>query len=362
MSERRRSTAIAAVSDGAGGFSIREVEIDEPGPGEVQVEIRASGLCHTDVSMLTDGRTVIIGHEGAGVVAAIGAGVTRVVPGDRVMLNWARSCHRCWACKKGLTNLCRSQVPVHEGAHRTDDGWIGASFGLGTMASLALVHERAVTPIEVEIPWTSACLFGCCVMTGFGSVVNVARIEPGSSAVVIGAGAVGLCAIQGARIAGARTIVAVDINESKLDAARAFGATHTVLVDAGDTELLRAADEASALTDGGADYAFEATAIPELCTAPLRFIRNGGLAVQVSGTEERVTIDASAFFWDKRYLTSLYGRCDPDRDFPHLQRLYAEGTLDVDRLVTRTYPLRELGTAIDDLLLGKNTKSVIVPD
>jgi S-(hydroxymethyl)glutathione dehydrogenase/alcohol dehydrogenase len=355
------SSAIAAVSDGAGGFSVGQLEIDDPGPHEVLVEIRASGLCHTDVSMLADGRRVVVGHEGAGVVAAIGDGVAGIAVGDRVMLNWACPCYACAACARGLTNLCQSRGAVHEGAYRYQGAPIAASFGLGTMSTLALVHERAISPIVVDMPWTSACLFGCCVMTGFGSVVNVAEPPPGASIVVIGVGAVGLCAVQGARFAEAGLIVAVDVNEAKLQAARSLGATHTIKVGRDDPELRRAAAEVVELTGGGADVALEATAIPALCVAPLLFIRDGGLAVQVSGSEERVTIDGSSFFWDKRYITSLYGRCDPRRDFPLLQRLYAEGRLDVDGLVTRTYPLVNLQQAIDDLLAGRNTKSVLLP-
>jgi S-(hydroxymethyl)glutathione dehydrogenase/alcohol dehydrogenase len=355
------TTATAAIADGKGGFSIDEVEIDAPAAGEVQVAIRASGLCHTDVNMLADEGPLIMGHEGAGVVTAVGAGVTSTRPGDRVMLNWARSCGDCRACRAGLTNRCEAQVPVHDGGCRYRGVSIDASFGLGTMSTVALVHERAVTPITVDMPWTSACLFGCCVMTGFGSATTVAGVEPDSSVVVIGAGAVGLCAIQGARIAGARLILAVDLNPAKLEASKAFGATHTLLVDAADRGLGRAAERAAALTDGGADVALEATSVPELCTAPLLFVRDGGTAVQLSGVEQEVTIDASAFLWDKTYITSLYGRCDPRRDFARLQRLYADGSLDVDGLVSAIYPLEDLDRAIGDLMSGQNIKSVLLP-
>jgi len=347
-----------------GGFAIEEVEVDDPDRGEVQVAIRASGLCHTDVSMLGDVGRVILGHEGAGVVSAIGAGVTSVQVGDPVILNWARSCRECEMCVAGLTNLCRRQIPVHEGAFRPKSTGepIGAFFGLGTMSTLTLVHERAVTPLRVEMPWPSACLLGCCVMTGFGSVINVAKPEPGASVAVIGTGAVGLCAVQGARYAGAAKIIAVDVNDTKLEAATSFGATHTILVQPGDDDLRYAAALVVEMTAGGVDLAFESTAVPRLLTAPLLFIRDGGTAIQISGSEEQITIDGSAFFWDKQYLTSLYGRCDPQRDFALLQRLYADGQLEIDALVSRTYPLVELRQAIDDLLDGKNVKAVLLPE
>src|SRR5581483_7361429 len=183
------TTAIAAVAEG-GEYRIAEVEVDGPAPGELQVALRASGLCHTDIDMLDARAPLIMGHEGAGVVTEVGEGVTSVRPGDRVMLNWARSCRDCRACRAGFTNLCQAQVPVHDGAYRQGGEQLTASFGLGTMSTLALVHERAAVPLTVEMPWTSACLFGCCVMTGFGSVVNVADIQPGASVVVVGAGAV----------------------------------------------------------------------------------------------------------------------------------------------------------------------------
>lgn len=356
------TTAMAALSDGIGGYTIDEVEIGDPAPGEIQVAIKASGLCHTDVKLLDASRRVIMGHEGAGVVVSVGNGVTSARPGDSVILNWARSCGSCTACRAGLTNVCQAQVPVHAAAYRHRGDVVGASFGLGTMSALALVHERAVVPITVEIPWTSACVFGCCVMTGFGSAVNVADVQPGSSVVVIGAGAVGICTIQGARIAGASTIIAVDVNPAKLEAARGFGATHTIEVEEGDQDLTQAATRAAELTGGGADAAFEATSVPALCTAPLLFVRNGGTAVQISGTEGRVTIDAEAFCWDKTYVTPLYGRCDPRRDFPRLQRLYATGELEIDEMITGTYPLERLPEAIDDLLAGRNVKSVLVMD
>lgn len=354
------TTAIAAVADGNGEYEISEVEIDDPAPGELQVSLRASGLCHTDVNLLGSGLRAVMGHEGAGVVTKVGQGVTSVHTGDPVMLNWARSCGVCHACRAGFTSLCTAQVPVHEGAYRHRGKSVSASFDLGTMSTIALVHEKAAVPITVEIPWTSACLFGCCVMTGFGSAVNVAKIQPGASVVVIGAGAVGICAIQGAKIAGAKIIVAIDTNPAKLDAAHAFGATHSIRVERDDPNLTEAAAKADVLTSGGADVAFESTSVPALCTAPLLFVRNGGTAVQISGTEERVLIDAAAFLWDKIYIAPLYGRCNPRRDFPRLQHLYAEGQLKVDELVTRVYPLARLDLAIDDLLAGRNVKSVLV--
>jgi Zn-dependent alcohol dehydrogenase len=198
-------------------------------------------------------------------------------------------------------------------------------------------------------------------MTGYGSVVNVARVEPGSSVVVLGAGAVGICVIQAARIAGASAIVAVDVNPKKLEFAKTFGATHTLLAEQSDGELLAVADRVKQMFGGrGADYAFECTSLPRLAAAPLAMVRNGGTAVQVSGTEERVPVTMELFEWDKTYITPLYGRCVPERDFPKLLRHYERKELKLDEMVTGVYSLDDLPTAFEDMLAGKNPKNVIL--
>jgi S-(hydroxymethyl)glutathione dehydrogenase/alcohol dehydrogenase len=205
---------------------------------------------------------------------------------------------------------------------------------------------------------------GCCVMTGYGSVVNVAKVEPGSAVAVLGAGAVGICAIQAARIAGADTIVAVDVNPAKLQYAKSFGATHAVLADPADEGLIAAAAAVRRLTPGGrgADYAFECTSVPALGAAPLAMVRNGGTAVQISGIEQKVPIDMELFEWDKTYICPLYGKCVPERDFPKLLRHYQRKELRLDEMVTGVYPLEELPKAFDDMLAGKNAKAVLVMD
>ena len=353
--------ARAAVQDGKGNFTIEDIDVGEPGPGDVRVRIMASGVCHTDlkgVRVWPD--ALVMGHEGAGVVLDVGSGVTSVSPGDRVMLNWAMPCGNCFNCRAGLRNLCENKPPVPAGRFTLRGQSLGASFGLGTMSTVTVVPREAVTKVDVEIPFTSACTMGCCVMTGYGSVVNVARVEPGSSVVVLGAGAVGICVIQAARIAGAGAIVAVDVKPRKLEYARSFGATHAVLAEESDEELLAAAVEVKRLLGGrGADYAFECTSLPRLAAAPLAMVRNGGTAVQVSGTEERVPVTMELFEWDKTYVTPLYGRCVPERDFPKLLRHYARGELKLDEMVTGVYSLDELPKAFEDMLAGTNPKNVI---
>lgn len=354
--------ARAAVQDGKKSFSIEEIEVGEPGPGEVLVRIKASGVCHTD---LKGARMwpceLVMGHEGAGVVLAVGAAVSHVMPGDRVMLNWAMPCGNCFNCREGLQNLCENKPTAPLGRITLQGRPLGQSFGLGTMSTATVVPREAVTRIDVEIPFTSACTLGCCVMTGYGSVVNVARVEPGSSVVVLGAGAVGICVIQAACIAGASKVIAIDVNPGKLEFARTFGATHIVRASDRDMELLDAAEEAKRLLGGrGADYAFECTSLPRLASAPLAMVRNGGTAIQVSGTEERVPVTMELFEWDKTYITPLYGRCIPERDFPKLLLHYQRRELKLDEMVSGVYRLEELSKAFDDMLAGKNPKNVIV--
>lgn len=361
----------AAIADGRGAFVLDDIEVSSPAPGEVLVEMRAAGICHTDHASLSWKRPLVMGHEGAGVVREVGDGVGHVAPGDAVLLNWAIPCGECHQCQRSNEVLCERSKPAHvmepsEGhAHREGTRWRGVpvdrSFNLGTLSGLALVRAAAVTPLGSGIPFESACIVGCGVMTGFGSAVNVARIQPGESAVVIGCGGVGLNVIQGCRLAGAGRIIAVDRRESSLATARRFGATDTLQASADDRELSQVAAQVRALTGGrGADYAFEATSVPHLAFTPLRMIRDGGMALQVSGINDPVTVDMPWFMWNKTYVTPLYGGCVPGRDFPKIFNHYRRGELRLDELVTRQYPLDRLEEAIADMMEGRNAKGVIV--
>jgi Zn-dependent alcohol dehydrogenase len=364
----------AAITDGKGNFEIAEIEVNEPQDDEVLIKIKAAGLCHTDYDSLSWGKQLIIGHEGAGVVAKVGKDVKRLCEGDKVILSWAMHCGHCFQCLEGNQHLCEVASPVAAGGNGYTPGHADPSgtrfkaqpllrsFNVGTMAEYTLVKESAVVKnYSDKMTFPAASIISCGVMTGYGSVVNAAKVKPGSSVVVLGAGGVGLNVIQGAKIAKAGKIIAVDINQNRLGMAKAFGATHTLLANKADKGLLNAAIQVKGLTGGrGADYAFECTAIPQLGAAPLAMVRNAGTAVQVSGIEQEITIDMNLFEWDKTYINPLYGKCRPQIDFPNIINLYEDGQLLLEELITRTYPLNELDKAFDDLLNGRNAKGVIV--
>jgi S-(hydroxymethyl)glutathione dehydrogenase/alcohol dehydrogenase len=356
--------ARAAVSDGKGHFVIDEIELGEPQANEVLVEIKASGVCHTDFDHMNCwNRTYIMGHEGAGVVRKVGPGIAHVTEGDRVLLNWAIPCGDCFQCRRGAENICENKPMVPDERFSYKGMKINADFNLGTMATHTVVPSQAVIKIDVEIPFASAAILGCGVMTGFGSVVNAAKVQKGSSVAVLGTGGVGLSVIQGAVHACAEKIIGVDVNPARLELALQFGATHTVLADREDHGLLEAAKKVKELTEGrGADYAFECTAVPELGSAPLAMARNGGTAIGVSGIEQAVSFDMELFEWDKIYINPLYGQCRPSIDFPALLRLYQQKRLKLDEMVTRTYTLDEVERAFADMHRGVNAKGVLLTE
>ncbi len=364
--------AQAAIADGKGGFTIAPTTVAFPQGDEILVRIKAAGICHTDWDSMSWGKPLIMGHEGAGVIAAVGPAVKGFSGGEPILLNWAIPCYDCFQCRLGHEHLCERNSAVTAGnkfsgghATLTSTQWRGQpierAFNLGTMSEYVLVREAACIKLTTDLPFTSAAIVGCGVMTGLGSVLNAAKVQAGSSVVVLGAGGVGLNVIQGARIAQAAQIIAIDLNAHRLQLARQFGATHFIQAGRDDQGLLLAARQVKELTAGrGADYAFECTAIPELGAAPLAMVRNAGMAVQVSGVEKVISVDMNLFEWDKLYLNPLYGQCKPQRDFPYIQQLYASGELLLDELVTRTYTLKELSTAFADMHAGKNAKGVII--
>lgn len=360
----------AAIGDGQGGFVIEDIAVRAPQRGEVRVSLRAAGICHTDHASLRWPGPLVLGHEGAGVVESVGEGVAQFQPGQPVLLNWAIPCGRCPQCLRGRGSLCERThgVDVSLGSSTPAPGhtlWRGQAveraFKLGTFAQHTVVRAEALTALPQQLPLPHACILGCGVMTGVGAAVNVAQVQPGDTVAVLGCGGVGLSVIQGARLAGASRIIAIDRRVPALQRASDLGATHTVQAGADDPDGEHLAAAVHALTSGrGADHAFEATGVAALAFLPLKLCRNGGNAVQLSGAHGPATVELPQFWWDKRYLVPLYGGCLPERDFPRLFQWAASGALKLDSLVTHTYALADLGRALDDMLAGRSAKGVIL--
>jgi S-(hydroxymethyl)glutathione dehydrogenase / alcohol dehydrogenase len=326
--------ARAVISGDGVAPAINTVSVAPPAAHQVQVELRASGICHTDIHSIHWPGRQIMGHEGAGIVRAVGDGVTRFAAGDRVMLNWAIPCGHCSMC--GPHPLARA---VPEAA--TENGTaIGRMFNLGTMAQVMLVDEAAVTAIPGDLDFTAACIIGCAVMTGAGSVWNIAQVKPGQSVVVIGCGSVGVNIIQAAKGAGASIIIAIDRSETALSKAKQFGATHVLVAE--EIDILAA--KVRAITGPGADHAFESTGILDLAFAPLKLIRMGGTAIQVSGFNAAPAlphVELPPFLWNKKYVAALYGGCIPERDFPRIFDVTAKGQFDLASQITRVWDFED---------------------
>ena len=364
----------SAIATGNGKFVIENVTLADPKSDEVLVKMKAAGLCHTDYDSLSWGKPIVMGHEGAGIVEKVGNEITDFEEGDAVILNWATPCMTCFQCQEGNQHICENNSPVVAGgnghtpghAHLAGTKWKGQvierSFNLGTLSEYALVKKSALVKVDKrDLNFSAAAIVSCGVMTGYGSVVNAAKLQAGSSVVVLGCGGVGLNVLNACEISGAGRIIGVDINPHKLELAKQFGATDVILADKNDKGLNQVAQQVKRMTGGrGADYAFECTAIPELGAAPLAMIRNAGTAVQVSGIEQDITIDMRLFEWDKIYINPLYGKCRPQIDFPKLMRLYQKGDLKLDQMITREYQLDDLETGFADLLAGRNAKGVVV--
>lgn len=352
-------------------FVIEELELDEPRAGEVRVKIAASGVCHSDWHVAT-GTTrhpmpCVTGHEGAGVVESVGAGVTRIQPGDHVALSWTPDCGDCFYCRRGQPNLCETYTePIWQGVmldgtprlHRLDGSPVYAYCGLATFAEYVVVPEQSCVPIRRDVPLATAALVGCAVATGVGAALYTAQVRPGDSVVVIGAGGVGLNVIQGAALAGATRIIALDAHPAKMEIARAFGATHALL-NGPDTLA-----EIRALTGGrGAEHVFESVGLPHLQEAALEMVRPGGMLTLVGlspmGTGTNLP-GAVITRTEKTIKGSYYGSVSPQRDFPLFIEMYKAGQLKLDELVSRTYTLDQINEAYAEMLSGAVARGVIV--
>jgi S-(hydroxymethyl)glutathione dehydrogenase/alcohol dehydrogenase len=346
---------------------VEEMDLGSPGNGEVLVKMMASGVCHSDWHVVKGEwwdipKPVILGHEGAGIVEEIGSGVTRLKPGDHVILSWMPSCGLCEACQIGRPNVCYTQPRSNRTARTTGTNKdISFLSGLGTMASYTIVTEEAAVSIDKTMPFPQASLVGCGVMTGVGAAINTAKVHPGSSVAVFGAGGVGLNVIQGAAIAGATTIISIDLLDNKLQLAKQFGATHTI--NSKDIDPVEAIKD---LTDGlGVHYAFEAIGlVSEPFVQTIHSVRNRGLAVWVGHAplQTPVTIDARDLMWEKKVIGSMYGSARPHIDFGRLISLYQAGQLKLDELITRSFNIDDVNTAFKVLGEGKVARSVLTFD
>jgi S-(hydroxymethyl)glutathione dehydrogenase/alcohol dehydrogenase len=353
---------------------LEEIEVDEPHTGEVLVRVAASGICGSDLHVV-HGRSVldafpmVLGHEGAGVVIAAGDGVTAVAAGDHVVLALYGPCGACHWCRTGDIVLCDGTARVSAIRGRMADGSTRLRYGsdggdalypmvgVGSLAELAVLRADQVVKVDPTIPLDLICLAGCGVTTGLGSVFNVADVRPGESVAVIGCGGVGLNVVQGARIAGATTIVAVDTNPRKLDLARKLGATHAV--DPGAHGIV---DAVHRVVPNGVDAAFEVVGVPQLVADAFRATRPGGRCVMVGipPAGEAIPIDGRALFGERRLLGTTGGSNVPVRDIPRIAQLYQDGRLDLGTLVSARRPLRDFAEAIAETERGDVARSVVV--
>ena len=338
-----------------------DVSLTDLGPGEVHVKIVSSGVCHSDVSAqngtIPSGTPCVLGHEGAGVILEVGAGVTDVKAGDHVILSFTPACRKCKNCLRGQSNLCDTMIGMMTSAHFIVDGkTITGMAGCGTFAEEMIVPDNACVKIDDDIPLGIVSLIGCGVMTGVGAAINTAKVTPGSSVVVFGAGGVGISAIQGARIAGAAEILAIDTVDSKLDAAKKFGATHACKPE--DFEALK-----NEITGGeGFDFALECIGLPTTIRATYDAARRGGTAVivGVGRLDQKVEFSAFELFYAEKTLKgSMFGSANVHVDMPKLLRLWKAGKLDLEGMITRRMKLDEVNEAFRAMQAGEVVRSVL---
>lgn len=350
--------------------TVEDIWVDPPGPGEVMVRMGACGVCHSDLSVTNETMPlpppIVLGHEGAGTVVAVGQGVVDVKPGDRIISSFVPLCGKCRYCVLGRPTLCelgnRRPFTLPDGSLRTRDA-AGAPLNImascGVMAEYATLHESSVVKVGNDVPLDRCALIGCGVTTGWGAACNTAKVEAGAVCVVFGAGGVGLSAIQGCAISGAAQIVAVDTNPAKLELARVMGATHVLDASACDNVV----KELKRLTDGGADYAFECVGHGSIVAQAYGALRKGGTAVVVGvapPADQTSVRTASLAFEEKVLRGSYYGSSSPRVDFPRLLSLYRAGRLKLDELITQRYTVDQAVQAFDDLASGRNARGVIV--
>jgi len=353
-------TQAAIVEKPGGPLRVVEAELADPGPREVRVRVEACGICRSDLHAIDGGEDVrfpaVLGHEAAGVVEQCGAGVESLREGDRVVLAWTPACGRCVSCVRGEPQLCAGvRMSCGDGGPLT---WQGASLdrfmALGAFSQHVVVPETMAIAINGSIPAVHACLLGCAVMTGFGAATKTARVGCGETVAVLGCGGVGLAAVQGARVAGASRIVAIDPVAARRDTAMKVGAT-----DAFSPE--EASSAVAAMRDGGVDVAIECVGRVETMATAFEMIRPGGRAIVagLAGLADRLEIPAVLLLFEKSIKGSMYGSADPRLDFPMLVSLYDQGRLDLDSLVGKTRPIAEINEGVAETRAGDTGRIVL---
>ncbi len=354
-------------------WSVEDIELDPPGPGEVQVKLAASGMCHSDEHLVTGDLPfelpIIGGHEGAGVVEAVGDNVSWLAPGDHVVFGFIPSCGRCPSCSTGHQNLCDMgallgagrQIADGGSRHHSGDKDLNLMCILGTFAHHTVVNEASCIKIDDDVPLDRACLLGCGVVTGWGSSVYAAEVGPGDVVAVVGVGGIGANAIQGARLAGAKQIWAIDPIESKRERAMEFGATHTA---ASMAEAVEPLGEASWGTMANKVIMTMGVGSGEAMIEALALTAKRGRVV-VTNIHPAMEMSASMSLLDltlmeKQVVGSLFGSGNPRADIPKLLGLYRDGQLDLDGLVTNTYTLDSVNDGYDDMRSGKNIRGVMI--
>jgi S-(hydroxymethyl)mycothiol dehydrogenase len=353
--------AVVALGKGE-KVAVETVSVPDPGPGEALVAVQACGVCHTDLhyreGAINDEFPFLLGHEAAGIVEAVGEGVDEVAPGDFVILNWRAVCGRCRSCQRGRPWYC---FATHNATQKmTLDGTpLSPALGIGAFAEKTLVAAGQATKVDERARPEAAGLLGCGVMAGLGAAMFTGEVHRGDSVAVFGCGGVGDAAIAGARLAGAATVIAVDIDQRKLSLAREFGATH--VVNSSEVDPVEAVRE---LTGGnGADVCIEAVGHPDVMRQAFYARDLAGTLVQVGvpNPEMRIDLPMIDFFGrGGRLKPSWYGDCLPSRDFPVLIDLYLQGRLDLDRFVSETIPLDQVEEAFERMQQGEVLRSVVV--
>jgi S-(hydroxymethyl)glutathione dehydrogenase/alcohol dehydrogenase len=346
-------------------IAVEEVTSLPPGPRDVVVRLAASGVCHSDLS-LVDGTLpfpppAILGHEGAGVVEAIGTDVSSVKVGQRVISSFIASCGECWYCAHELPYVCGETMAIHARPHaqREDGSLLPGLGGLGTMAETMTVDERLVVAVDSDLPDEQLALIGCAVTTGVGAVLNTARIEKGATVAIVGCGGVGQSVVQGARIAGASRIIAIDPVEMKRTAALKLGATDTV-----DPTALNVVEAVQELTEGrGADYGFEVVGSPATVADTIGLVRSAGTAVIVGVMKpaESIQVNGLGFIYGAKTITGSFGgSSDPRRDFARHLRFVESGELDLQFMVSQRFSLAEVNDAFKATAAGEVLRAVLV--